>query len=131
MNRNNESEINNAFMQGLIGLAAVFYLFKNIIIEINQNVFIALIVFYVVLSMIRVFGIILDVESLKNISIDLFTIFGVPFTFFVALRILISELYPNIILFTIIPYYFFIMLFFYMLKFHFNLKIEITVNKRK
>ena len=60
MNRNNESEINNAFMQGLIGLAAVFYLFKNIIIEINQNVFIALIVFYVVLSMIRVFGIILE-----------------------------------------------------------------------
>ena len=127
MNQDNDTEINTAFTQGLIGLAALFFVLKENISPINTGVFISLIMSYVVFSLIRVFGIILEVDSLNRLSVSLFSILGVPWTLYVSSRILITELFPNTVIFYFIPTYVFLFSMFYMTKKLYSLEININV----
>lgn len=131
MNLNKESEINAAFTQGLIGLAAMFYVFSEQISIVNKNVFTSLIALFVILSLIRVFGIILNIEYLKISSVDLFALLGLPFTLYVASRIIITEIYPNIYVILIIPFYIFISTIIYMIIYRYNLEIKINIKKKE
>ena len=118
-------------MQGLIGLAVIFYVLWGMISEINQNVFIALIIFFVILSLLRVYGIILNVKVLNTLSIDLFSLLGVPFSVYVFLRIILTELYPNVLITIIVPFYFMVILTIIMFFRHFDYTVEIHIGKRK
>jgi hypothetical protein len=117
-------------MQGLIGLAAVFYVLKDLIQPINEDLFLLLIVVFVTVSLIRVFGVILDIESLKILSGDLFAIIITPYTLFVGSRIIITEVYPNFTLMFIIPFYIFLFSLIYMIFRHYELKLRVHFNER-
>lgn len=139
---NEETEINTAFMQGLISLAAVFYVLKDQISEKNIEVFVSLVVLFVILSLIRVFGVILKVELLKHLSFEIFVLVCVPWTLFVASRIILTQIFQeetvkNAIIASITPFYIFIFVMAYMVLWHYDLKItfrspiKIIKGKRK
>lgn len=131
MNKNNETELNAAFTQGLIGLAAVFYVLSDVISDINKNVVIFLVILFVVLSLIRVFGIILNIEMFKNLSVDIFSIIGLPSTVYVALRIIITQIYPNSFMIFVFPFYAFVVLLILMIIRQFELEIKIHIRKKR
>jgi len=131
LNKNNETELNAAFTQGLIGLAAVFYVLSDVISDINKNVVIFLVILFVVLSLIRVFGIILNIEMFKNLSVDIFSIIGLPSTVYVALRIIITQIYPNSFMIFVFPFYAFVVLLILMIIRQFELEIKIHIRKKR
>ncbi len=92
MNGNKESEINNAFFQGLIGLAAVFFTVKEYIEPANFSYYLALIVLFLLVSLARVFGTILDFKKFNTLAEDVFSLLITPFTAFVFTRILVTQL---------------------------------------
>lgn len=93
MTQNRDSEINNAFFGGVIGLSAVFFGIKDMIVG-GSNVlfFISLIMVFLSVSILRVFGTILGAKNVNDFAVDIFSFLAVPYTVYVAIRILITQI---------------------------------------
>jgi hypothetical protein len=129
LNQNRESEINNAFLQGLIGLAAIFFILNEIevISKINEIHFLRLSGLFVVVSLIRVHGIILEIEKLVDLSYDIFIVWLIPYEIFVATRIVFTRILPNEAMFNFVPTYSFAFVLGYMFSKLYNIELNINL----
>jgi hypothetical protein len=88
-----DSEINNAIFGGVVSLAMVFWGVKDMIADAwNINFFLALIIVFILVSLIRVFGTISGAKKVNDYVVSIFIILGIPFTVFVLLRIFITQI---------------------------------------
>jgi hypothetical protein len=133
LKKNKEQEINDAYIQGLIGLAAMFFVIKDWIQPINKEIFQNLIIFFVIVSLIRVFGVILDFDFFNLLSGDLFAILLFPYTLYVGSRIFLTEIFEDIGIIILVPAYimFISMMFMISYQYKFEIKIHIGFKRKK
>ncbi len=90
---NRESEINEAILTGIISIALVILTLKDQLIPLHQYLAIGLTLLYSLVGALRIFGILLPSDSLKNFSLDLFRLIIPTATTFVFMFIGTSILY--------------------------------------
>ena len=92
MNQNDNRDLNEAILTGVLGLSAVFFYMKDSFEPENKSNFIALIIIYTIAAIWRMFGILLDYEQMTNSSIHYCRLILIPSTIWVTISILFTEL---------------------------------------
>lgn len=92
MNQNDNRDLNEAILTGVLGLSAVFFYMKDFFEPENKTNFIALIIIYTIAAIWRMFGILLDYEQMTNSSIHYCRLILIPSTIWVTISILFTEL---------------------------------------
>ena len=84
--------MNNAMLTGVLSLALIVFLFKDYLSQNNQMYVLSLTLVYTFVGGLRTFGILLELESLKKFSLDIFKIFIPALTAWIMIVVLFSEL---------------------------------------
>ena len=126
--QNDVNALNDAILGGVLGLSVVFLSVKDYFSPYNQYAFLALILVYVLASVSRIFGIILDSEKINNLCIHYCRIILIPYTVWATTYIFITQMgLPKEGV--VFAYYFMLVAFFAILEtYGINLKFKTPVS---
>lgn len=136
MNQSNSRDINEAIFGGVLVFSIVFLSMKDLFSPENRGNFLVLILVYLLASISRIFGIILESEKINNFSIHYCRIILIPYTIWATTAIIFTEI-KLFFAATIFSYYFlliteyFIVTNTYGIKFKFRSPIVLDFDKEK
>jgi len=92
LKENDNRDLNEAILTGVLGFSFVFFSMKDLFDPDNKINFVALIFIYIFASICRIFGIILESEKINTISLHYCKIILIPFTVWAIIAIFFTEI---------------------------------------
>ena len=127
---NDKQSFDEAILSGILGFVAIFIALKDELLLINQNVFMILILVYLIASLCRIFSIILESKKLTDYCVHFCRLVLVPYTLWAIIRIIFSEI-GLLSIGTIIATQVTAFVLFYILDKLYGLKIELSIKRIK
>jgi hypothetical protein len=118
--------IDEALFSGVVGLSAIFFSLKDLFSADNRINFVILISVYATATMIRIFGIILESISLKELCIHYCRIILVPFTLWSFITILFTEMHL-VMAGTFLSFYIFLCAEYFILRDCYGIRLKVRL----